>query len=422
MIKEKNLNIKNYKETKKVLNIIIIILTIFIVFGAIPTGITACAGKRLMAEVEELLAKAKDTDIGNKPIEALELYTKVKENYPKVKTDFVIDKVEFFKDYVNICRLNEVLPISESISAYELFLTNNFGRYVLYDSFAIEAIVDLKLELVQDRQQKLYYEEALDICDSIINQYTVTSTGYVLDEPAVKEEAALLDSESAIEEARLKAETIIPDIYLEWIKSLVSNKEYEKALELLETFYYTLPLVPDFKIEDKYAEIYKSWADQLSNKEEYRKAIEMYEMILLDYPTAKNIQEVEYAIAKTQEDYDVFKKDFKAIAVIEFKTEITRNQENEWQLETVFKETGDKIGYTISGNGLIVDTKGNEWIVEGKTLINRGEVIVPPGGEATNNHWVIGDEFINGYAIFTWSGNDENGNAIQFEEKVHLLP
>jgi hypothetical protein len=36
--------------------------------------------------------------------------------------------------------------------------------------------------------------------------------------------------------------------------------------------------------------------------------------------------------------------------------------------------------------------------------------------------WCGGDAFANGFAYFTWTGEDEYGNPITLEEKVQLLP
>jgi len=48
--------------------------------------------------------------------------------------------------------------------------------------------------------------------------------------------------------------------------------------------------------------------------------------------------------------------------------------------------------------------------------------VVPPGGEDISDYWCRGDTFIDGYAVFTWTGEDENGHAIEIEERIHLLP
>ena len=45
-----------------------------------------------------------------------------------------------------------------------------------------------------------------------------------------------------------------------------------------------------------------------------------------------------------------------------------------------------------------------------------------PGGKTENTYWFSGDTFIDGFAVFTWEGEDEGGNTITIEERVHLLP
>ena len=39
-----------------------------------------------------------------------------------------------------------------------------------------------------------------------------------------------------------------------------------------------------------------------------------------------------------------------------------------------------------------------------------------------DSYWCRGESFVNGYAVFTWSGEDESGHPITIKEKVHLLP
>ncbi len=404
---------------KRVLKTIIIIFSIIIVLGT-AIGLYWYRGERLTAS-------ALDADYGGRPVEALALYDKIAKQYPYPFwflgsfSEWVPYKVEFFKNYIAASKLKDSGQISEAIAAYESFIQSS-GGYVLYEAIARKALVDLKLELAQDLHKKANYEEAIEVYKSFAGMESIEDHGFKVEEPLDELETSVLEVTSSIEEARLKAEAIIPDIYLEWASTLENNEEYEEAINKLKLILGEyLPVDKDLKIEDRIAETYREWANQLREDEKYQNAIDKYQIILDEYSGAAIAQEVESALAETQNEYSIWKEETKAIPVIEFNSELSRDDENKWIVVTKFKETGGKIGYTLSGEGWIVDTKGNEYGPYGG-IINRGEVIVPPGGEDVSDYWCEGDTFVDGYAVFTWTGEDENGHAIEIEEKIHLLP
>jgi len=93
-----------------------------------------------------------------------------------------------------------------------------------------------------------------------------------------------------------------------------------------------------------------------------------------------------------------------------------------WRYDTVFREKGGTIGFRVSGSGYIYDAEGSSWGIYGRS-IGRGTVRVKAGGTATEDYW-CGDHdshtFCNGYASFTWTGEDAGGHPIRLEEKVEF--
>lgn len=420
-VKKIELERKKPGRPKKVLRTIIIIFSIIIILGA-AIGLYWYRGERLVVT-------ALDADYGGRPVEALALYEKIAKQYPYPFwfigsfSQWVPYKVEFLKDYQNAYNLEESGKIPEAIAAYESFIKNKSGGYILYDCFSRIALVDLKLELAEDLHSKMNYEEAIKVYQSFNEMKSLEETGFKVEEPIDQWEKAVLEVTDSIEGARLKAENLVPGIYLEWVNSLKNNKAYEEAINKLKLILSGYPaVVKDLKIEDKIAEIYYEWANQLRNNEKYNEAIDKYRIILNQYSKATIAQEIELALAETQNEFKTWKEETEAILVIDYNSELTRNDEDKWIIVTTFKETGGKIGYTLKGEGWIVDIEGREFGPYG-SICNRGEVIVSPGGEAgAEDYWFGGDIFIDGYAIFTWTGEDENGHAIEIEEKIHLLP
>jgi hypothetical protein len=89
-----------------------------------------------------------------------------------------------------------------------------------------------------------------------------------------------------------------------------------------------------------------------------------------------------------------------------------------WKWETVFTETSGKTGYRVSGSGCVNDPRGGsgQWT-------ERGTVVVKAGGKDSREYSCSsGDhELCNGYALFTWSGEDAGGHLVTLEERVKLI-
>jgi len=93
-----------------------------------------------------------------------------------------------------------------------------------------------------------------------------------------------------------------------------------------------------------------------------------------------------------------------------------------WEWEIEFSEKGGQVGYTLTGSGHIVDSRGLRWANFGGA-IDRGEVRVEPGGSVKKSYWCRSPDhsLCNGAAIFTWTGKDDRDNHIHLTEQVRLL-
>jgi hypothetical protein len=110
-----------------------------------------------------------------------------------------------------------------------------------------------------------------------------------------------------------------------------------------------------------------------------------------------------------------------AIPTVDFPAELVSTTKR-WEWDTVFKETGGKIGYRVEGTGYIITPKGDRYVSQFGRTIARGTLKITPGGSAKDNYWVSSNdgEFCDGYAVFDWSGEDAGGKAVNFVAKVHL--
>jgi len=145
-----------------------------------------------------------------------------------------------------------------------------------------------------------------------------------------------------------------------------------------------------------------------------------YEEYIEKYPNGQNVQKARDRIA--------YLKANKAIVEIQYPKVLEQRNSPYWNVsspfwgwDTVFKEKGGKVGFKIKGSGQITDPRGGRWGHYGGS-IGRGEVKVPPGGTGKDDYWCSSSShaFCNGYAVFTWTGEDAGGHAIRLEEKVKL--
>ena len=222
--------------------------------------------------------------------------------------------------------------------------------------------------------------------------------------------------------SREQAKAVLAEIYCAWATQLREIGDYEGAIGKYEIVLGEYPDSPSgLQAKAIMAEIYSEWAMQLREVEEYEIAIKKYQTILREYPSTPTAVQAEAAMAETYEELIIWREENPAVPVAEFPKEVNRNSDGRWSWTIVFKETGGKVGYSLSGEGWLVDAKGDQYGPWG-TISDRGSVTVPPGGMTEDSYWCRGDTFIGGYAVFTWGGEDDNGHPITIEEKVHLLP
>lgn len=221
---------------------------------------------------------------------------------------------------------------------------------------------------------------------------------------------------------RDQAEAFFAEMYGAWAAQVMETKDYEGAIEKYQFILREYPNTPTgAQTRATLAEAYAEWAAHLREAEDYEGAIEKYGIVLRDYSDTLAGEQAQQAMAETGEELAAWRERNPAIPVAEFPEELRRDTDDRWSWVTVFKETGGKVGYTLSGSGWIVEPEGHRYGPWG-SIIDRGSVAVPAGGKAEDGYWFGGDRFIDGHAIFTWSGEDASGHPITIEEKVHLLP
>lgn len=147
----------------------------------------------------------------------------------------------------------------------------------------------------------------------------------------------------------------------------------------------------------------------------YKKAKEedwhnWYEKYLKECPNGKHVKE-----AKARLD---FLKANRAVVVAEFPKVVYSS--SRWSWVTVFKETGGKVGFRVSGSGWVVDKKGDRYGPSGGSISRGQPVKVPPGGSGSDSYWCRGPAFVDGHASFTWTGEDAGGHRISIREVVQL--
>ena len=138
-----------------------------------------------------------------------------------------------------------------------------------------------------------------------------------------------------------------------------------------------------------------------------------YEDYIKKCPNGTNVQKAKERITWLKANKAVFGVDYpKAL----------EQPGGRWSFDMKFKETGGKIGYKVTGYGYIYDAKGGRWGTYGGR-IGRGTKEVPAGGTATDSYWCSGSgnhTFCNGYAWFSWSGEDAGGHPVKMEVKVQF--
>lgn len=398
------------------------------------------------------------------PEGALARYQAIARQYPSFCGDFAEHarhKVSRLADYLHAVELRDTGQVDEAIAAYESFCDRRSGCD-LYLSLAREALTGLKLKKAGDLQAGGEYSEAIEAYRSLLALETV---GYVPRGPEDKWGTACQGADVAIEEGHEQARSAIPSILLQWFRALDQRGDYEECVKgykailrehpnvldggqgeaalseayckwaahlrdggdyqgAIEKYRSALKEYPDGpdreEAEAAVAEVYGKWAAQLREAGDYEGAIGKYRIVLQEYPDTPTGARAEKAIAETHQELAAWRERTLAVPKMDSPKEVTRDSEGRWAWTTMFRETGGEIGYTLSGKGWIVDSKGRRWGPLG-TTISRGSVTVPAGGKSEDSYWCRGDKFGNGHGVFTWSGEDANGHPIMIEEKVRLL-
>jgi len=399
---------------------------------------------------ERLDEQARDAYYDGRPAEALDLYGSIARQYPSywwILGDFsqrAPRRVRELEDYLHAVDLQESGRGDDAMAAYESLLDRqDWGDYA---SLARESLAHLKLERAQSLHHDGEYAPAIDDYWSVLDLDPMSSTAVEESQaqaiaaiPAVFLEwagsleqqgghqeftemcgALLAEHPDAMEENATRA--ILAQVYGEWAAQLRKAAGYEEAIVKYQVILREYPDTPTGTLAAAIlAEVYSEWAIQLREAEAFEEAIEKYQTILREYPDTPTAARVEAALAMTREELAAWREKTPAVPTAEFPKEVERDSDDRWSWATVFEETGGKVGYTLSGEGWIVDAEGDKYGPVG-TKITRGSVTVPAGGRAEDSYWCAGDKFVDGYAVFTWSGEDDNGHPITIEEEIHLLP
>jgi len=90
-----------------------------------------------------------------------------------------------------------------------------------------------------------------------------------------------------------------------------------------------------------------------------------------------------------------------------------------FQWKVTFRETGFKMGYKVEGKGWYYDNAGGAWgdnSYSGKTT---EELIIKPGGAKTYDTWFSGSEFVGGYILMNFTGEDAGGHPINVQVRIN---
>lgn len=419
-----------------------VLCTIIVIVGA-AIGAYWYRGERLDEEAWTAYYRGR-------PAEALDLYRTIVRQYPSywwILGDFAHQAprmVRELEDYLHAASLKESGLADEAMAAYESFLDRqDWGEYA---SLARESLAHLKLERAQGLRDDGEYAQAIDDYWSVLDLEPMSSAAVEESQaqataaisPIFLEWAGVLEQQGDYAEFTIKcgtalaqypgsmeeeqARVILAQVYGEWAAQLRKAAGYEEAIVKYQIILREYPDTPTGVYATAIlAELYNELAIQLREAEDYQEAIEKYQTILREYPDTPTAAQADAALATTREELAAWREETPAIPVAEFPKEVERDSDGQWSWTTVFAEIGGKVGYTLSGEGWIADAEGDRYGPWGLTS-KRGSVTVPAGGTAEDSYWCEGDTFVDGYAVFTWSGEDDTGHPITIEEEVHLLP
>jgi len=233
---------------------------------------------------------------------------------------------------------------------------------------------------------------------------------------------ACQNADTAVGQSHVTAQAAIPMILLDWAGTTKEQGNYLEFIEWCEDIFEDHPsILNDEQVRVMIAQLYSDWASSLRKVESYPEAIEKYKIVLGRYSDTPTGALARASLDEARAEFAVWLEQNPAVPVIEFPDEVSLDSEGRWSWTTVFKEMDGKVGYTLTGEGWIKDVNGRRYGPLGSE-VSRGTVTVPAGGVAEDSYWVRGDTFEDGYAVITWTGEDEGGHPITFEERVHLLP
>lgn len=308
-----------------------------------------------------------------------------------------------------------------------------------------------KKEIERLLYQKIIASPTLELCEDYLDRYR---DGPHKQQVTIKMEPCLF--EHAIQ--KNDTETYLK--YLEKYPEGYRDSEIKKRLN--DLIFTKLGEKEDFRSFEKYLRLCpKNKASLLSRMEplmfDWAKrvnTIESYEKYIKEYPEGPSFDQARRLLGpllfkKAQDDdwYSSYEdyikkcpnganiqkakkriewlKSSKAVVEVDY-PRVLEQPGGRWSWTTKFKETGGKIGYKVTGSGYIYDSEGDKWgIGYGWSIsvssIGRGTVNVPAGGTAKDSYWCGNagrHTWCNGYALFTWSGEDAGGHPIKITEKV----
>lgn len=401
-----------------------IILSVLVLIAAIIALVFWLDWKR---EVE-LIEQAKDTYRNGDAVSALGYYQELmdRSSLSEGPAQEAHDRSEELELYLSAVTLHEEMQTTDAIAAYEEYLDEYFNierHGNVYEHRARQALATLKPLQAQECHGRDDYAEAIGVYLSILAIEPLGSDGCEQKTIWDAETTACHEAEAFIEQGFLTAQTAIPTLFLEWADAVHEQENYQEFADLCKSTHQDYPeILNDEQLKERIAQVYGHWAGSLRQAQSYRDAIEVYETILRNYPTTSTAAFAKTALNETRTELTTWLQENPAIPVVEFSEEVSRDSEGTWTLRTVFKEVSGKVGYTLSGSGLIYDAEGKAYGVYGISSISRGSVTVTAGGETEDTYMLKGDTFADGYADFTWEGEDEGGHPITIEERVHLLP
>ena len=168
--------------------------------------------------------------------------------------------------------------------------------------------------------------------------------------------------------------TAIPAVMMDWAHTLEKLDDYQEFEDRCESVLEDHPdIFDDQQAKATMAQIYSDWADLLRQDESYSAAIEKYMIVLSKYADTPAEELARRTLEETRAEHIIWLEENPAVPMAEFPEEVSRDSEGLWSWTTVFKETGGKVGYTVSGSGWIEDAEGGRYGPWGTTL-DRGSV------------------------------------------------